>query len=404
MPEIKQIPSFTSIRLWVLKFGLYKLNAVKQQAHDWAVIIDHSIQMGKLKVLVVLGLELAKLPEKRALTLEDTKPLIVLPMETSTGKIINDHLKELRKNLGSIRLIVADEGPDIKAGVNLYTKDHPEADYITDIIHKLAHFLNAELKEDSEWKTLTKKASETRVKLFQSNFSHFLPPPRRDKSRFLDLEETIKWAYRVIIAFEWGMFTNCDHEKIFGHFWWVYGMKEDIDRFHQLWQVVAVTRNLVRVQGYQTNTDKLLKKDLSSLSLGFCATQFAEKIMNFISEQSSKVALGERLFGSSEVIESLFGSLKNHLGYQARSGFTTSVLLIPALVGEIKRGQIVEAMSEVHIKNVNEWAEENLGDTIQRKRRIFFKQTQSELEKNFKRNNGTINGIFIRERLGVNVA
>jgi len=44
----------------------------------------------------------------------------------------------------------------------------------------------------------------------------------------------------------------------------------------------------------------------------------------------------------------------------------------------------------------NEWAKKNLGDTIQKKRREFFEQTQSELKKNFTGNNGTKNGKFIK--------
>jgi hypothetical protein len=63
------MPSWYSIRLWLLKLGLFKLQQIKDIADDWIWIVDHSIQTGAEKCLVVLGIRAKNLPRDRALAL-----------------------------------------------------------------------------------------------------------------------------------------------------------------------------------------------------------------------------------------------------------------------------------------------------------------------------------------------
>ena len=49
------VPHYTTVRFWLLRVGLHKLNRPKEQASDWVWIIDHSNQIGKEKCLVILG-------------------------------------------------------------------------------------------------------------------------------------------------------------------------------------------------------------------------------------------------------------------------------------------------------------------------------------------------------------
>ena len=54
-----------------------------------------------------------------------------------------------------------------------------------------------------------------------------------------------------------------------------------------------------------------------------------EELLNFVREESSKAKPGERLLGSSEVIESVFGKLKRMERDQSKSGFTGLLLSVP---------------------------------------------------------------------------
>ena len=55
------IPSYKSVVRWLAQVGLYKLKGPKEQADDWALIIDNSVQIGPHKLLVILGTRLGKL-------------------------------------------------------------------------------------------------------------------------------------------------------------------------------------------------------------------------------------------------------------------------------------------------------------------------------------------------------
>ena len=50
------VPSHSSSILWIQKIGLYRLNTCIERSKDWILIIDESIQIGKEKLLVVLGI------------------------------------------------------------------------------------------------------------------------------------------------------------------------------------------------------------------------------------------------------------------------------------------------------------------------------------------------------------
>ena len=348
-----------------------------ERAHDWAVIMDHTIQIGNLKVLIVLGLRLSHLPQNRALSLSDVHPLFVLPMTSSTGGRIKRVLDSVQEKYGSIRLVVADEGPDLKLGIKLFAAENQRVDYVPDIVHTLAHLLDSELKNNSSWQFLTKKASVLRIKLLQSEHAHIIPPQRREKARYLNLEELIKWAKRILVSFTSSEISEKDREGIKAHFSWVLDITSDIYFFEELWNVVAITRDLIRTKGITLNSAEELANLLGQLSLSVKALQFAAKALDFVLQQSFKAEHGERLLGSSEIIESLIGTLKQRLNSQSRSSFTGSILMVSTLVGEVNMIMTHEAMEAIPVKEILEWTEAFVGDTIQKKRREFQAATKN---------------------------
>ena len=57
----QQAPKFNTIRQWVLRLGLYELNRTKEYRTDWIFILDMTIEIGKNKCLVILGIPQEKL-------------------------------------------------------------------------------------------------------------------------------------------------------------------------------------------------------------------------------------------------------------------------------------------------------------------------------------------------------
>ena len=65
-------PCFSSIRNWLLRVGCYALRRALPVRPDWAWLVDHTVQVGKCKLLIILGVPLAAVPfSRRCLRLAD---------------------------------------------------------------------------------------------------------------------------------------------------------------------------------------------------------------------------------------------------------------------------------------------------------------------------------------------
>jgi hypothetical protein len=73
-------PAYTTIRQWILKIGLYKLNCPKYSSSGWFFVVDTSIQMGAQKCVVILGLEFGHLSWPEG-------PKIATAQGTALGKV-----------------------------------------------------------------------------------------------------------------------------------------------------------------------------------------------------------------------------------------------------------------------------------------------------------------------------
>ena len=103
--------------------------------------------------------------------------------------------------------------------------------------------------------------------------------------------------------------------------------------------------------------------------------------MAFVTAEAAKAKDGERLVGSSEVSESIFGKWKRLEGEQARSGLTGLVLLLGALVSHTSAAVIRQALESVPTKTVLTWCREKLGKTVQATRRTLFAPTDTAEQK-----------------------
>ena len=103
---------------------------------------------------------------------------------------------------------------------------------------------------------------------------------------------------------------------------------------------------------------------------------FGEQLLSFVREESANARPGERLLGSSEIIESVFGKLKHIEGAQSKQGFTGLILSAAAMVGATSATVVQQAMETISVKAVQGWCQEMLGDSVQAQRQRLFAQTQ----------------------------
>jgi hypothetical protein len=105
-------PSWYTGRFWLLRLGYYKLERAKQKAADWIWIVDHTVQLGSEKCLVIVGIRQSSLPAvDLRLSHEDVEPIALLPVSKSNGAVVHEQLVQTVEKTGVPRQIVGDYGP-----------------------------------------------------------------------------------------------------------------------------------------------------------------------------------------------------------------------------------------------------------------------------------------------------
>ena len=155
-------PSWYSARLWLLRIGYYKLFRKKEIADDWIWIIDHTVQLGNEKCLVILGIRQSSLPlGELYLEHEKVEPIAMLPVTKSNGEVVYRQLEQTVAETGVPRQIISDHGTDVKSDIERFCREHNQTCFIYDIKHKVASILKRELKDDQDWCMFVKQASKT---------------------------------------------------------------------------------------------------------------------------------------------------------------------------------------------------------------------------------------------------
>ncbi len=148
-------PSYSSIRQWLLRVGLYELQQKPGPGPDWIMMLDMTLELGHLKCLVILGLPASELEQSGyALGHHHVQVLEVAVLSSSSGEMVAQRLTELSQQLGRPLQIISDQGSDIKKGVSLYQQQHPEVIWTYDVTHQMALLLKKELAEDERTKPL----------------------------------------------------------------------------------------------------------------------------------------------------------------------------------------------------------------------------------------------------------
>src|SRR3990172_5499863 len=78
-------PSAPCGRWWLLRVGLYELQRPKEHADDWIWFVDHTIQLGTIRVLLIVGVRLSAWEAKGRGALEhgDLQVILLEPVEKS---------------------------------------------------------------------------------------------------------------------------------------------------------------------------------------------------------------------------------------------------------------------------------------------------------------------------------
>jgi len=367
---------FSTIRDWVLKLGYYKLTAIKESG-SWVFIMDTSIQMGSMKCLLILGVRIDK-PLKNGdykISYCDVEPIILKPVESCPGEIVEEALREAEKQIGGPPIaVLSDQASELKRGVRLYNQDKViKIIHVFDISHKLDLLLEKEFDNDEVWKSFMSLANQTMQQLKLTNFSHLAPPKQRQKNRLLAEFDTVTWGSKLLEFFnQYGNTMPKEHQN---KICWITNYAFALAKYNQISIIGRKAVEHVRERGYYKGCCEDFTEYFSGKSMQD-VQDFFLKICKLIEEEETKVPEKIHIPGSSEVIESTFGKFKQLEKANATGGLTSLLLSIPAFLGEMSEEIVAIAMESTQIDTVWGWVKEKLGDTFwSRKRRDLRLQT-----------------------------
>jgi hypothetical protein len=374
-------PDGSTGRSWLMRLGLAALTRPKVIADDWAWLIDHSIQVGTCKCLVILGVRLSDLPEGRALGHRDLEPIALVPMIGSTKQAVAARLEQAVARTGAPRVILDDHGADLHGGVEIFRAAHPGTIEVYDITHKAACLLKARLEGDERWKSYSTESGRAKCEVQQTELACLAPPSQRSKARFMNVGGLVDWGVETLAVLDaparlesLGITAARVREKL----GWLEGYRGALEEWSGYRAVIDGALDFVRRRGLYPGAGFDLAAALPAASGGVAVLR--EELIHFVRCESLKARSGERLPGTTEVVESCFGKLKELEDGQSKSGFTGLVLSLGAMVSDWTAEKISEALERCRVRDVAEWCRKMLGQTVQSQRRQAYSQSGGATE------------------------
>jgi hypothetical protein len=370
------VPHWTTGRLWLLRLGHAVLTGAKDKGEDWAWLIDHSVQIGQEKCLVIVGLRLGDLPPPgQCLTHKDLELIALVPRKSWTRQEVDEELEAATAKTGVPRVIVTDHGVDIHGGVTFFQERHPQTKEIYDAKHKAACVLKARLEKNPRWQDFQQRVTQTRCAIQQTELAFLVPPGPRPKARFMNLEATLQWASKVLAIVQQPppeIQQYARPERLQEKLGWLQGFAADIAEWFEWQAIVNVVVVFVNRQGVYRGAAAQLRAELPRRPQHASSASLLEELVAFVAHQAQQTRPGERFPGSTEVLESGFGRFKQLEKQQARGGFTSLLLGFGALVVETTTKVIENAMEHSRTKDIITWCKEHLGTTVSAQRKLAF--------------------------------
>jgi hypothetical protein len=381
--ESQTTPSFTCIRKWLGRMGIYELTREKEYRNDWIFIVDFTLELGKQKALVVLGVSQQYFAEKvikqgRGLSHEDVELLGLEIMDSTKGEIILSKLDKITERVGVPVQIVADHGSDLARGIKLYQQNPPDVIYTHDVTHAMALLLKYQLDSNDRYQSFLQKCNICRQRLQQTELSFLSPPAQRSQCRYFNVERLTDWAIKLLNSPEETLIKlmpdiepSLIYPKIIEKLGWLVDYESDLILWNQM---VTLTRGIeTQLKPLGLNHQSLDYFSQNKFAFVDSSVQdFQQQIFDYVAAQCSKIKDKRTFLATSDVIESLFGKYKQ---FSARCPFKQMgqmLLTICLSTMNLTTTVVKNALETISFSDVEVWLAEVFGQSTLSKRKTLF--------------------------------
>jgi len=377
------VPCHVVIQNWVLRYGLYQLEKPVEKRKDWIYVLDHTIEFGSKKCLLVLGLTLETFLENKCrIRHQDVRVLAISVVEKATSASVTEVLRSIYKLTGVPIQIISDGGSNLKRGILDFIAEHKHIIHTYDVTHRAALILKHHLNEDKAWVSFVDHASKTKRSLVHTLLGYLSPPKPKDKSRWLNLDAYVDWAEKIL-AMDKRKLKEDERGKHKKQLSWLHAFEKNIKEWTSMINLVKALKNEVKSNGFSKNTKENFEKGISDIKIDTPRLRaIKDEIIEYVNMECG--TLGNKLVpGCSDIIESILGKYKSFSMKSPMKEVGKTLLTIPVFTSEITPEEVKKAMECVSNKYVNQWLAKTIGETlfVKRKRALNGNKTKNTVKK-----------------------
>jgi hypothetical protein len=248
-----------------------------------------------------------------------------------------------------------------------------------DAAQRGANLLRRLLEADERWSGFVAQLGQTKAKLQQTPLARCMGPRLRPKARFTNLAAPLRWARWWLRLLDHSLPENkplsdrqqavldgIERKELDMKLGRLREYRHAVEEWSQWHEVIQMVVQHVRRHGIDRDTVAELRQRCDAMKQLPSSQNAAETMIRFIEEQAWVARVGgECLIGSTEVLESLFGDVKNLQGQQSENGLTGLMLVLGASVSRCVSNEIQAALEAIPWKAVQACVEDQVGVTVQ---------------------------------------
>lgn len=388
--EIK-VPHWTTIRTWLCRCGVGLLDEALTRAEDWILMIDHSVQLAKENVLLILGIRQSELPQGRPLKRADLSVLAIVPGEARDKQSVALALDELSKKIGVPMCIVADGASELHQGVKAFQKQGEIVLIMDDIKHKAANILKHTIGKDETFQKFEKQVGKTTALIQQTELAHFLAPKKKSKCRFMSLRPLLRWQRMIEHHLEHpdlAQQQGVSKDRLELKLGWVKDFSKAAVCWRQCQAVVCCVLRFSNRFGVYRGATEDLKKYLAGVDKRDGLVQKIYKDLIDVYHKCEQRLLASpyadvKLIVSTEVLESTLGGFKRLQRQHTRGGFTSLLSALPTLMSKQTPATVARLLKKVSNQQWKQWVTDaKLNRSTHAKKCEAYRATKTKIKQN----------------------
>ena len=380
-----KVPSHDAIEQWTLRLGVASLEDTFDKAERVLWMADHSSQVGKVRLLLIVGLALKDLPPPgETLDFDRIKVLAMVPSQSWKKEDVEREYLKLAEQIGSPVYLLCDGATELRDSAQKLEKNGEKTIVLGDLKHHAANILEKEIALSKRFATFQTEVALARNRIQQTELDQFAPPALRQKSRFMNLGSLFNWATMVLFHLSTPSSQSrleIDDGRMTEKLGWLREYADDLVGWNACQKVIDISLLVINKHGLDAHTGRQLEKALSEANPNWrnedcSATRIGLKLCEWINQSYQTLHLNERAWLSTEILESLFGKFKQLERQQSKRGFTRLIAAIPTLCIRATRDLVRVSFQRVDSKALRTWIEQRLGRTLTARRNAAYRESR----------------------------